>query len=127
MTPHNPIEKSLSRLTGLEGEPLDLIPRATFEEKMVDLALEGPPAGAGTAQAALMEMARGIAGTDTSELRVVVLGGGTGLSNIVGGDSRKPDWPSSPFEGLKALFPRTRSIVCVTDDGGSTGTRSSSS
>lgn len=54
-------------------------------------------------------------------MRVVVLGGGTGLSNVVGGDSRRADWKETPFTGLKEVFPRLHSIVCVTDDGGSTG------
>ncbi|MBW2466551.1 MAG: YvcK family protein, partial [Deltaproteobacteria bacterium] len=47
--------------------------------------------------------------------------GGTGLSNIIGGDSRKENWPEEPFSGLKDVFPQTKAIVCVTDDGGSTG------
>ena len=54
-------------------------------------------------------------------MRVVVLGGGTGLSNMVGGDSRRADWKETPFTGLKEIFPCLHSIVCVTDDGGSTG------
>jgi Uncharacterized conserved protein len=62
-----------------------------------------------------------VAALDTSTTRVVVFGGGTGLSNIVGGDSRRPDWGHRPFTGLKELFPRVNSVVCVTDDGGSTG------
>ncbi|NIR94851.1 MAG: YvcK family protein, partial [Gammaproteobacteria bacterium] len=58
---------------------------------------------------------------DVQNTRVVVLGGGTGLSNIIGGDSRKETWPEEPFNGLKEIFPHTKAIVCVTDDGGSTG------
>jgi uncharacterized cofD-like protein len=38
-----------------------------------------------------------------------------------GGDSRKKNWPENPFSGLKEIFPQTKAIVCVTDDGGSTG------
>ncbi|HIQ37226.1 MAG TPA: YvcK family protein, partial [Desulfocapsa sulfexigens] len=56
-----------------------------------------------------------------SNLNVVVFGGGTGLSTIIGGDSRSESWAQDPFSGLKELFPKTRAIVCVTDDGGSTG------
>ena len=52
---------------------------------------------------------------------MVTLGGGTGLSNIIGGDSRRPEWAENPFTGLKEFFPLSSSIVCVTDDGGSTG------
>jgi uncharacterized cofD-like protein len=62
-----------------------------------------------------------LGGMGTDDLRVVVLGGGTGLSSIVGGDSRRADWGEAPFTGLKEIFPNIHSIVCVTDDGGSTG------
>ncbi|MDH4318322.1 MAG: YvcK family protein, partial [Desulfobulbaceae bacterium] len=58
---------------------------------------------------------------DTTSLRVVLFGGGTGLSNIVGGDSRREEWRFKPFSGMKQLFPVINSVVCVTDDGGSTG------
>ena len=62
-----------------------------------------------------------MAAFDVRDLTVVVFGGGTGLSNIIGGDSRRPEWPRSPFSGLKEVFPNLHSVVCVTDDGGSTG------
>ncbi len=58
-------------------------------------------------------------------LKVVVLGGGTGLSNLIGGDSRGRNWWQNPFSGLKEFFPHTTAVVCVTDDGGSTGVISS--
>ncbi|MFH1037799.1 MAG: gluconeogenesis factor YvcK family protein [PVC group bacterium] len=57
----------------------------------------------------------------TGDTRVVVLGGGTGLSTVVGGDSRLSDWPNHPFVGLKETFPRLSVVVVTTDDGGSTG------
>jgi len=53
--------------------------------------------------------------------RLVVIGGGTGLSTIVGGNSRLPDWPDQPNIGLKRDFSNLTAIVCTTDDGGSTG------
>jgi len=56
-----------------------------------------------------------------SEKRVVLLGGGTGLSTVVGGNSQHPQWPENPNIGLKQLFPRLDVIVCTTDDGRSTG------
>jgi uncharacterized cofD-like protein len=93
------------------------LPGAGLVEKVVALALSGAPA----AEPGLAELGRQLEGLDTSALKVVVFGGGTGLSNLVGGDSRHPLWPSSPFRGLKEIFPRTSSVVCVTDDGGSTG------
>jgi uncharacterized cofD-like protein len=53
--------------------------------------------------------------------RVVVLGGGTGLSTIVGGNSQMPDWPEQLNVGLKQDFSHLSCVVCTTDDGGSTG------
>lgn len=58
---------------------------------------------------------------DPGEIKAVILGGGTGLSTIVGGNSQTPDWPDHPLEGMKREFARLSSIVCTTDDGGSTG------
>lgn len=57
----------------------------------------------------------------SGEVRVVVLGGGTGLSTVVGGESRLSDWPDRPFVGLKEAFSRLSVVVVTTDDGGSTG------
>ena len=81
-------------------------------ERVVELALSAPPGE---------ELATRLEGLDTHGLKVVVFGGGTGLSNMVGGDCRHPSWPDTPFHGLKEIFPKTRAIVCITDDGGSTG------
>src|SRR4030043_134662 len=53
--------------------------------------------------------------------RVVIFGGGTGLSTVVGGNSQFDDWPENPFIGLKQEFPLLDVVVCTTDDGGSTG------
>ena len=53
--------------------------------------------------------------------RVVILGGGTGLSTIAGGNSQLPDWPDQPMVGLKREFSHLHYVVCTTDDGGSTG------
>jgi uncharacterized cofD-like protein len=58
---------------------------------------------------------------DLQNTRVAVLGGGTGLSTIVGGNSQRPDWPEQFNLGLKQDFPHLSCIVCTTDDGGSTG------
>jgi len=55
------------------------------------------------------------------EKRVVLLGGGTGLSTVVGGNSQLTQWPDNPNTGLKQIFPRLDVIVCTTDDGRSTG------
>ncbi len=58
---------------------------------------------------------------DLKSIRAVILGGGTGLSTVVGGNSNMPDWSTRPFVGLKQEFPDLDVIVCTTDDGGSTG------
>ncbi len=58
---------------------------------------------------------------DLRSTRAVILGGGTGLSTVAGGNSNMPEWASRPFVGLKEEFPRLDVLVCPTDDGGSTG------
>lgn len=58
---------------------------------------------------------------DPKSIRAVVLGGGTGMSTIVGGNSRMSDWPDQPEVGIKQEFAHLTSVVCTTDDGGSTG------
>ena len=102
--------------------PFDLIPREDIQEKLVDLVLNGIPAGiSGGSAAQLDELKQKLVDARVDSVRVVVFGGGTGLSNIIGGDSRQPRWAERPFDGLKRFFPQTRAVVCVTDDGGSTG------
>jgi len=116
------IEDSLAILDTLIQSPLDILPHQEYAEKLIYLELQGPPAGLpNTVTRALAELASSLSQFDVQNTRVVVLGGGTGLSNIVGGDSRKENWPEDPFSGLKEIFPQTKAIVCVTDDGGSTG------
>ena len=101
---------------------LDLLPQKSLREKLVDLVIQGVPEGIyQDAQASLGQLREKLMGAEADNARVVIFGGGTGLSNILGGDSRRPDWVEAPFYGLKKLFPNTRSIVCITDNGGSTG------
>ena len=112
----------LSRLEDIHLSPLDLLPHADIREKLVELALFGVPAGIPPAAASSLQAIKdALAKESVSDLQVVVFGGGTGLSTIIGGDSRAVSWTKDPFSGLKKLFPKTRSIVCITDDGGSTG------
>ncbi|MFZ5774920.1 MAG: gluconeogenesis factor YvcK family protein [Thermodesulfobacteriota bacterium] len=111
-------------LTSLEGQPytlLDLLPEGELAEKLIGLSLDGPPSAPAPIAGQFAALSRALGGIDTRETRVVVFGGGTGLSNLIGGDSRADHWPDNPFQGLKELFPRTSAVVCVTDDGGSTG------
>lgn len=58
---------------------------------------------------------------DARGTNVVILGGGTGLSTVIGGNAQRADWARMPFVGLKEEFPRLKVVVCTTDDGGSTG------
>ena len=115
------VAASLAAMSAAGFTPLDLLPQATLAEKMIELALTGAPAGPAAITAGLAELAETLKRADVADLKVVVFGGGTGLANVIGGDSRSPDWPRSPFRGLKDIFPRTTAVVCVTDDGGSTG------
>lgn len=115
------VAASLNGVTATDFTALDLLPQPTLAEKVIELALSGPPAGPGPIVSGLAELADSLARVEVGERKVVVFGGGTGLANMVGGDSRLPDWPRSPFQGLKDIFPQTTAVVCVTDDGGSTG------
>jgi uncharacterized cofD-like protein len=102
--------------------PLDLLPQNSLREKFVDLVIQGVPEGVyEDAQASLAQLREKLIGSEADDAKVVIFGGGTGLSNILGGDSRRSDWVEAPFNGLKKQFPNTRSIVCITDNGGSTG------
>ena len=61
------------------------------------------------------------AGPAPAQARVVVLGGGTGLSTVLGGNSSLPAWADRPAAGLAREFEQVHVGVCTTDDGGSTG------
>lgn len=74
-----------------------------------------------TVPAVLQGMADEVNSCNCTEKRVVLLGGGTGLSTVVGGNSQLAQWPDNPNTGLKQIFPRLDVIVCTTDDGRSTG------
>ena len=106
------VSASLSRIEGISLSPLDLLPHEDLAEKLVELALSGVPSGIPPESAAsLQQIKNALAREPVSELQVVVFGGGTGLSTIIGGDSRAVSWIKDPFSGLKHLFPKTRSIV----------------
>lgn len=123
---YSPAEKTiefwLQKIGATRLTPLDILPRAELAEKLIELNLSGLPPGIeqGIA-AALLNLASALARIETEGLKVVVFGGGTGLSNAIGGDSKSPAWLRAPFGGLKSVFPQTRAVVCITDDGGSTG------
>ncbi len=102
--------------------PLDLLAHRDLREKLVELVLSDSPRLVDlTSSLQFSELRHALIEAKTDHLQVVVFGGGTGLSNIIGGDCRQKGWTQQPFEGLKQVFPNTTSVVCVTDDGGSTG------
>ncbi|MFW8600849.1 gluconeogenesis factor YvcK family protein [Desulfobacterota bacterium M19] len=115
------INDSLQKIASTSFSPLDIVQGRNLPEKLVDLVLHGPPEGPPLPAAALKELSEAVYEQDVSGVRVVVFGGGTGMSTIIGGDSRSPAWMTNPFQGLKNIFPQTRAVVCVSDDGGSTG------
>ena len=112
----------LQELGELRLTPLDMLPEGNLPERVISLLIDGIPENVSPAIAAqFSDIVRQVNELETRELKIVVFGGGTGLSNIVGGDSRRKDWQQDPFTGLKEIFPRCHSVVCITDDGGSTG------
>lgn len=116
------IENKIDEIHGTELTPLDLLPQAELREKLIELVLKGiPPHIHSVARSKLQELRSLLLETNVDHVKLVVFGGGTGLSNIIGGDSRQSNWGTNPFVGLKEVFPGTNSIVCVTDNGGSTG------
>ncbi|MEW6519230.1 MAG: gluconeogenesis factor YvcK family protein [Thermodesulfobacteriota bacterium] len=117
----DPVSLRVKQLERNRIFPLDLVPRRNLVEKLIELVLVGPPPAPSHITACLEDMAATLCEVDTSHLRVVVLGGGSGMSTVIGGDSRHAGWTADPFQGMKRLFPHTTAIVCVTDDGGSTG------
>ncbi len=121
-TPMKDPFESYEKLKKKQMSPLALLSHTEPREKFIDLVLNGVPEKADQETAALFHSLRKTLSEErVDDARVVVFGGGSGLSNIIGGDCRKDNWVNSPFLGLKEVFPKTRSIVCVTDDGGSTG------
>jgi uncharacterized cofD-like protein len=116
------LKAQLQFLTSQGFSVLDVLPESSLAEKITSIVLDSATGGFTPAIAALFQdLKKKIETLDTSTTKVVVFGGGTGLSNIVGGDSRRAGWAVKPFTGLKQVFPQVRSVVCVTDDGGSTG------
>lgn len=116
------LQQLLQGLTKKKLSPLDFLAKGSVTERVISLVLgEAVPQGTPSLKREWQQLSACLRDFDVSDLTVVVLGGGTGLSNIVGGDSRRPEWQHAPFTGLKEVFPNLHSIVCVTDDGGSTG------
>ncbi len=118
----NSLRLLLQGITRKDFCPLDFLSKGSLTERVISLVLgEVSPPGIPGLNREWQQLIAELRNVAVQDLRVVLFGGGTGLSNIVGGDSRRPDWPENPFVGLKEIFPQLHSIVCVTDDGGSTG------
>lgn len=116
------IENTIKEIQQTKLSPLDLLAPDDVREKLIELVLKGVPRKTHPgARQQLEQLRQQLLDTPVDDAKVVVFGGGTGLSNIIGGDSRQKIWVSDPFNGLKKHFPKTRSVVCVTDSGGSTG------
>lgn len=116
-----PLADCLDRLTSAVFSPFELLSSRGLGEKLLELVLQGEPEGPPWLVAGFKNLTATLKQYDTTQARVVIFGGGTGLSTIVGGDSRSLNWVEHPFHGLKEIFPQTQAIVCTTDDGGSTG------
>ena len=116
-------KKLTGLLTSLRNKSisyLDLINKDTLVEKVIHLVLEGR--GPWEEAAPLFnQIIQEVRQQPTGSVRTVVFGGGTGLSSIVGGDIESERWALEPFYGLKRLFSSLKVVVCMTDDGGSSG------
>ncbi len=112
----------VEQLSSKNLSAFDLISQRDIREKLIDLVLNGIPEYADYESSILFrQLYTNLNQTKVDKTRVIVFGGGTGLSNIIGGDSRQHSWKNRPFNGLKDVFPETKAVVCVTDDGGSSG------
>ncbi len=113
---------SIAKLNKSVLSPMDLLPHSDLREKCIDLVFNGIPTKVDKDIAVYFhELRQHLVESRVDRTRIVVFGGGSGLSNIIGGDSRSNGWAKEPFAGLKNIFPLTYSVVCITDDGGSTG------
>jgi len=115
------VQEALRRVIETRLPLLEFLPHDSLLEKLVDLVLQGAPTAQPHLFDGLEQLRQVLLAQNARHLKVVVFGGGTGLSNVIGGDSRTQQWPEQPFNGVKELFPHTTAVVCVTDDGGSTG------
>lgn len=116
------LKTKIGAVEKLKLNPLDLLPQDDIREKIIDLLLKGVPRyNRSEPFAHLEKLYNELTDASVENVKVVVFGGGTGLSNLIGGDSRLKTWGDNPFSGLKEIFPKTKSVVCITDNGGSTG------
>ncbi|HKJ65013.1 MAG TPA: hypothetical protein VJ969_06400, partial [Desulfopila sp.] len=83
----------VAKLSDTFLSPFDLLPHTDFREKCIDLVLNGLPDRIDNVTAAsFRELRRYLTHSSVDDAKVVVFGGGTGLSNVIGGDSRLETW-----------------------------------
>jgi uncharacterized cofD-like protein len=104
------------RFHKLRGKGITRTPIEHLVEYVLNGAATGPDAPDG-----LRDLAVEVMNFNAGHTRVVILGGGTGLSTVVGGNSQFADWADNPCVGLKQEFAQLDVVVCTTDDGRSTG------
>jgi hypothetical protein len=97
--PSNSLWSEIRRTTGWQPDEF-----RTPIEHLVEFLLAGTLAS--NAPSGIAKLAEEVLRFDLRSTRVVVLGGGTGLSTIVGGNSQMPDWPDQLGTGVKQEFPR---------------------
>ena len=94
------LQEVLQGLSTKRFAPLDFLGKGSLPERVLTLALgEEPPPGVHGCGREWQQLAEGLRSFEVSELRVVALGGGTGLSRAVGGDSRRSDGDRTPSPG----------------------------
>ncbi len=113
-------DRLIQKIRQRRFSPLDLIDKANIIEKVLTLTLSGQHAPERESPH-FAELLEDFDAFHTEKIRTVVFGGGSGLSSIVGGESRTEGWQGNPFLGLKSIFKDLKVGVCTTDDGGSTG------
>ena len=92
------LKNQLQFLTSEGFSVLDVLPEGTLAEKITSIVLGSASDGFPPVIASLFSKLRQqIESLDASTTKVVVFGGGTGLSNIIGGDSRRLGLDQKPF------------------------------
>ena len=117
---HKKLTRLLKSLSQKSSSYLDLIKQDTLVEKVIHLVLEGRGPSE-EATPIFNQIIQEVRQYPTGSVRTVVFGGGTGLSSIVGGETESERWVLEPFLGLKRYFSTLQIVVCMTDDGGSSG------
>ncbi len=87
-------------------------PLRTPIEHLMDYLLTGSQAF--NAPPDIKRLAEQVLRFNHRDTRVVILGGGTGLSTVAGGNSQMPDWADQPMVGMKREFPAIE-FCCVHD------------